>query len=96
MFYTQDLRDVVTVYIKLNTHQRRKISGFPQSLMWFIRQQQLDTKFDLPDHGIPGALRCCVCEGSQRAIGELMQKRKLDKTMQTCCKKWRLLVSVDA
>lgn len=96
MFYTRDLSDIVTVYIKLNTHQQRKISKFPQNMLWFIKQQQLDVKFSLPDHEILSALRCHVCEELQCRSKELMLKRKSKKIMQITCKKQWLLLHVDA
>jgi len=60
-FYVRHREDIININIKVHHLERRKISGFPHSLMWFIRQQHLDEQFGSADHDIPQSRRCRAC-----------------------------------
>ena len=49
-FHVRQLEDAVTIFVKINDLERRKISGFPHSMQWFVKQQQLDAPFGRSDH----------------------------------------------
>ncbi|KAL9077890.1 MAG: hypothetical protein Q9157_003189 [Trypethelium eluteriae] len=72
LFYVQHPSDVISLELRLGDHQRRRLSGFPQSMEWFVKQQGLDADFGTPDHGSPGTLYCRVCEPAR----SLLRKRK--------------------
>ncbi|KAL9083483.1 MAG: hypothetical protein Q9165_008510 [Trypethelium subeluteriae] len=72
LFYVQHPSDVISLELRLGDHQRRRLSGFPQSMEWFVRQQGLDADFGAPDHGSPGTLYCRVCDPTR----SLLRKRK--------------------
>ncbi|KAL6716956.1 hypothetical protein ACLMJK_004869 [Lecanora helva] len=60
-FYVRHLEETVNMQIRLNGLERRKLSGFPHSMAWFIHQQRLDSPFGNAEHSIPGNFRCGVC-----------------------------------
>jgi len=39
-----------SIYIRFNRFQRRKISGFPNSIAWFVERQQIENAFGFRDH----------------------------------------------
>jgi hypothetical protein len=65
-FYVQHLAEPVTIYFQADKGSKRKLSGFPQSIDWFIAQQGLDKVFGTPDHGSPALLHCYACSGVSR------------------------------
>lgn len=70
------LEDQASVYVKFGT-ERRKISGFPHSMLWFIQQQQLDTVFGCRTHDSLTRPLCQVCTMQQSPV--LGQKRKSER-----------------
>ena len=70
------LEDNISLYIRGGAAERRKISGFPHSMLWFIQQQQLDTPYGNQTHDSPTRLKCPTC-AVQRRPG-LERKRKSD------------------
>jgi hypothetical protein len=73
--------------ISLRTTQGivRKISGFPQSITWFQRQQGLDNPFRTPGHDLPRESLCLGCERNS-----VSQKRKADSTPTIHTKRTKL------
>lgn len=53
--------DPITIYIESTPTVRREISGFPQSINWFITQQTLTAEFGTPNHGKPTHKPCEAC-----------------------------------
>ncbi|KAK5163302.1 hypothetical protein LTR04_002627 [Oleoguttula sp. CCFEE 6159] len=86
VFYVRHPTDTMSMYLRTSDQTRRRISGFPQSIEWFVKQQRLDATFGLPDHGTPGALLCCKCD----RVGFPMQKRKFIDVNRTKQKRMRL------
>ncbi|OJD21794.1 hypothetical protein ACJ73_06867 [Blastomyces percursus] len=78
IFHVPYLTEKISICIKSN-EMRRKISGFPQSMAWFVDRQGFDACFGSPDHGIPGRLWCATCDsrraGKRKATG-VSQERK--------------------
>ena len=66
-FYVRDLNALTTVFLKSAEWPLRRISGFPQSVQWFIERQRLDAEFGSSDK--ISRLHCEACEQDQ-------QKRK--------------------
>ena len=52
--------DIITLYLQSNRN-RRKISGFPQSVEWIVQQQRLRSVFGMANHGSPGRSSCVAC-----------------------------------
>ena len=90
-FYVKQLEDVVTIKLKLNAHERRKISGFPRSMLWFIKQQKLDAVFGTSHHDSPRVARCQMCFGFQsKSIEQVSTKRKMRECVTTNRKRLRM------
>jgi len=73
------LEDIVSLYIKYGATERRKISGFPHSMSWFIQQQQLASEFGRENHDSPSRLQCSVCASQRRP--DPTRKRKPDRAI---------------
>ena len=58
----RDLADPITISLKNNSRDSRRLSAFPHPISWFIDQQGLDAAFGKADHGIPGAFDCHICK----------------------------------
>ena len=78
VFFVRHLKDVVTISLKYNVSTRRKISGFPHNMLWFIQQQELDASFGKRDHDVSGQLRCQLC--TTRSGKKSERKRKFSQT----------------
>lgn len=75
-FYVKQLEDIVTIKLKLNAHDRRKISEFSRSMLWFIKQQKLDAVFGTFHHDSPRISRCHMCFGFQSTSTEQISTKK--------------------
>jgi len=70
-FLTPSLEETVIISLRLNAQNTKIISGFPQTMRWFIKQQMLDTTFGTPNQGRLGATKCPTCSSSKkRKVGE--------------------------
>lgn len=79
-FNVKQLEDTVTIKLKLNAHEKRKISGFPHNMLWFIKQQQLDAVFGTSYHDSPRISRCQMCRGFQpTSVKQVSTKRKINE-----------------
>lgn len=69
-FQVRRLEDVVTISVKMSSLERRKISGFPHSMLWFVREQQIEAPFGRADHGASSAPRSdpCIFRPAHRGI----------------------------
>ena len=65
-FYVRHLEETVTMNLKVNGLERRKLSGFPHSMAWFVQQQRLDSPFGNAEHTSPGAMLCRACNTQQK------------------------------
>jgi hypothetical protein len=82
-FYVQHLSETFTLFLAAeDVGKRRKLSGFPQSMEWFIQQQHLRATFGAADYGCPGRLRCADCDPKGEGMQDASLKRKssLDKS----------------
>ena len=61
LFHVRQLEDIVTMSLRVSDLERRKISGFPHSLQWFVRQQHLEEFFGTADHDSQSHSRCRAC-----------------------------------
>ncbi len=75
-FHVRYLEDVVTLFVKINGLERRKISGFPHSMSWFSRQQHLDAPFGRIDHDLESLTKCRACTSYQDHRIEMRTTRK--------------------
>lgn len=73
-FYIRHPSDAMVIYLQSDHHERRKLGGFPQTVDWFIQQQNLDAVFGTANHGAPGRLFCRAC-GVGRVRASLSTKR---------------------
>ena len=85
-FYIRHPTETVTLYLKVDAQHRRRISGFPQTMEWFSRQQSLDAVLGTPDHGTPGAFLCHKCKPSGL---RRRNKRKFEGSYRSLEKKAR-------
>jgi hypothetical protein len=77
-FLVRDLGDPLT--LTWNSEMgRRRVSAFPQSMTWFVRQQGLDMIFGSADHGLPGRLECHVCRARKKV--EAMKRKAISYTL---------------
>jgi len=62
-FPVYHLGQKVTISLRLNQLYRRKISGFPNSITWFVERQRLNADFGEPGHSNPKEVfrRKCDC-----------------------------------
>ena len=75
-FYVRDLGALTTIYLKSDESPRRRISGFPQTIQWFIKQQRLDAVFGAPDR--ISRAKCRFCDHGQpkrKVTGPLLESR---------------------
>ena len=61
-FWVRDLADPFTISIRGVTAIGRSISGFPQSIDWFVTQQFLEADFGTPTHSNPTQKGCETCD----------------------------------
>ncbi|KAL6722253.1 hypothetical protein ACLMJK_001360 [Lecanora helva] len=68
--------DAISIYLQSPTRGKRRLSAFPQSIDWFIRQQHLEVRFARVGRDrIPS---CADCRASKRSIfHSAMPKRKM-------------------
>ncbi|KAI9799077.1 MAG: hypothetical protein M1833_004271 [Piccolia ochrophora] len=50
VFRVRHLQDPISFYLRYNNAMRRKISGFPHPMEWFVAQQGLSDSFGRADH----------------------------------------------
>ena len=76
-FHVRHLEDTVSLFVKINDLERRKISGFPHSMQWFIKQQQLDAPFGKIDHdrAILSKEELCIYQKAHRDACRVPMKR---------------------
>jgi len=60
-FTVRSLDDVISISLR-SKDERRNISGSPNSIAWFVRQQRLDSPFGNEYHDLNCGLRCIRCE----------------------------------
>lgn len=87
-FHVQQLEDIITISIKINGLERRKITGFPHSMQWFIRQQQLVAPFGTIDHDRALSMKhqSCISHDAHREGQRKTVKRRL-KLPDVSCKR---------
>ena len=78
------LEETVTIYIQPDHQARRKISGFPHTISWFIQQQRLDNEFGFSDQDLSQSESCKNCQQDhhstrKRALDDLQSPRKRRK-----------------
>jgi len=74
---TRHPADTTTIYVQSITKARRKISGFPQTMEWFVLQQGLEADFGTPHHSRIGHPKCRACGPTSKRRG---RKRKSSET----------------
>lgn len=73
----------ITIFIKINDTMRRKISGFPQSMAWFVQQQQLSMDFGRKDHVDCSVIPrggCLACEPLTPVCGLIVKRKKMNQS----------------
>ncbi|OJD25605.1 hypothetical protein ACJ73_03030 [Blastomyces percursus] len=84
IFHVPQLSEKTSIYIK-SGDMRWKISGFPQSMAWFVARQGFDACFGSPDHGIPGQLGCDGCV-SQKSTLQARKRKAATANLSWECK----------
>ena len=74
-FYVRHPSDLVSIQLQNGAEWRRKISSFPQTIEWFVKQQNLDAVFGAPNHDGPGGLHCSACANPGMGLS-LKRKRE--------------------
>lgn len=67
--------EVFNVYLRVDRHERWRISGFPSSMSSFIAQQQLQSPFGRSDHSKPSAIPCSKCASGGEEFVDNRRKR---------------------
>ena len=73
-FVLRYMDEPLTILLCSSIHGKRPISGFPQSVQWFVDQQYLDTPFGLPFHTANRGCDACSHQSPHRY--SLLPKRK--------------------
>ncbi len=90
-FYIRHPSDSIVVYLQSDPHKRRKLGGFPQTMDWFVRQQNLDAVFGTANHGAPGKLDCRACDVDRLGRSPSTKRRFLiDNVSKSMAKRRRL------
>jgi len=98
-FYVRHPNDIMTISLQIGLGKRRKIGGFPQSMSWFVRQQNLDALFGTSDHGNLGGLSCQRCISGQSVAANKTAKRRVgqrESLSSNKLKRRRLVLEYDA
>jgi hypothetical protein len=61
-FYVRHPKDTVSISLRTGYLEDRELSGFPQSVAWFIEKQQLRAHFGAADHHVRGGFYCRQCD----------------------------------
>ncbi|KAB8227271.1 patatin-like phospholipase family protein [Aspergillus alliaceus] len=67
--------EVVNIYMRINRHQKWRISGFPASAASITKIQQLQHAFGRSDHGRPNNMPCALCDGLASPFRGTRRKR---------------------
>jgi len=89
----------MTISLQIGLSKRRKIDGFPQSMSWFVRQQNLDALFGTSDHGNLGGLSCQQCISGQSVTANKTAKRRVgqrESLFSNKLKRRHLMLKYDA
>ncbi|KAL8939686.1 MAG: hypothetical protein Q9216_003226 [Gyalolechia sp. 2 TL-2023] len=76
VFNVRHLEETISIRLQYQQRHRRKISGFPHSVSWFLKQQRLRNDFGASENDFPTSLDCPGC---QRYYGK-SKKRNLEVT----------------
>lgn len=76
VFHVRHPTDSISIYLRIDRQLRRKISGFPQTMKWFAKEQKLDCVFGTPEHGCASKSPCRACQPIQNVPGLTTKKRK--------------------
>lgn len=74
-FEVRHLDEEIIIYMELDRKQRRKISGFPDTVNSFIKEQGFLSPFGNPHHDSPGTQRCTACDNSKRKSSQSQSSR---------------------
>lgn len=77
-FLVRRFDDPILLNIHWGPDASRRIGGFPNTVQWFIDQQNLQRPFGCSNHGVPHRLICPKCESSQTS-----RKRLRDSPQQS-------------
>ena len=82
-FVIRHVSERVNLQIQSSHQGRRSISGFPETMQWFLDQQRLETSFGTPTHGSQ-AIDCKLClEDRTSEVHNLSMKRKATPSNRT-------------
>lgn len=89
-FYVRHSSNFIVVYLQSNSHNRRKLNDFSQTVNWFIQQQNLDTVFEMINHETFDKLNCRVCDVNRLERSFLTKRRFLidNVSKSTTKKRW--------
>lgn len=59
--YVHHPEEVVSIHLKVNGLERRRLGGFPNSMARFLRQQRLDSQFGNAEHDASRSIKCGAC-----------------------------------
>ncbi|KKZ67221.1 hypothetical protein EMCG_07087 [[Emmonsia] crescens] len=74
-FEVRHLDEEIMIYMELDRQERRKISGFPDTVNSFIKEQGLLSPFGNSHHDSPGTQRCTACDNHKRKPCQLEGSR---------------------
>ena len=79
-FWSSSLTDMVNISVQSKTFGRRTISACPQTVEWFLSQQQLDAGFGRADHdrGLHPICKVCHPHSMIRRTPALGKRKRVD------------------
>ncbi len=90
-FYIRHSSNFIVVYLQSNSHKRRKLDDFSQTVNWFVRQQNLDAVFEMINHKTSDKLDCRVCDVNRLERSSSTKRRFLiDNVSKSMTKRRRL------
>ncbi|KAB8069859.1 patatin-like phospholipase [Aspergillus leporis] len=67
--------EVINIYMRINRHQKWRISGFPASVASIAKIQRLAHPFGRSDHGRPVNMACALCDGPANPFRGIRRRR---------------------
>ena len=96
-FYIRHSSDFIVVYLQSDSHKRRKLDDFPQTMNWFVRQQNLDAVFETINHEVSDKLACRVCDVNRLERSSSIKRRFLmNNVSKSMSKRRRLWLEIES
>ncbi len=90
-FYIRHSSDSIVIYLQSDSHKRRKLDDFPQTMNWFVRQQNLDAVFETINYEVSDKLDYRFCDVNRLERSPSTKRRFLIDNVSKSIEKRRRL-----